>query len=304
MYRILVSTLLALLMATSLSANASGLVTVKDALDYSSNVVMHLSRVQLDDAWRKMKTNTNIPPAQIDMFARQYKAHYEHTIQHYGKAVGVEHVSTEMSGQSFIRVTHLVKYEVKAVAWFMIFYKVRDSWVLNEFNYDINTNTIFNIVAQASANNSEQALARAWQSEVEARLASIEANKLAASGAPQPVIASATMGEQDLAILRETQQRLASLEEKYSLLAQQSPGTTSLDNLSPDTTNSEIATQQMAALGATEQRLANLEERMAAMPVESRLESLSVDGNELETIKKTLEVLKKQHPFAQFPPLH
>lgn len=316
MYRIIVSTLITLLMAASVGVSASGLVTTKHVLDYSSSVVMHISRVQLDDAWRKMKTNANIPPAQIDMFARQYRAHYDHTIQHYGPAVGVEHVSTEMSGQSFVRVTYLIKYEVKAVAWFLIFYKVRDSWVLNEFNYDINTNTIFNIVSQASAASNQQAFTRAWQNEVEARLASVEAARSA--GGPQPTIASAPvaqqempqqeMSQQQMALLRDTQQRIASLEEKYALLARQPAESASteirLDTLTPDTTNQDATALQLAALDQVEQRLASLEERMASMPQQTRLATTSLDGNELEAIKSTLEVLKKQHPFAKFPPLH
>lgn len=135
MTRPLAGILLSLLMMCSLGAGAGGFDSTQGVLAFGNKVMMDISQARFDDAWRTMKINSNIPAAGIDNFGRQYRGHYEQTIHHYGPSVGVELMKTEMAGQSFLRATYLVKYESTAITWFMIFYKVRDTWVLNEFNY-------------------------------------------------------------------------------------------------------------------------------------------------------------------------
>ncbi|MCK9563268.1 MAG: hypothetical protein M0R02_11185 [Bacteroidales bacterium] len=149
--------LLAILLLLSADVQARGFASTKQVLDFGNQVIMDISQVRLDDAWRKMKSHSNIPAGGIDNFGRQYRAHYEQAIRHYGPSVGVEMMKTEMAGNSFLRATYLVKYEATAITWFMIFYKVRDTWVLNEFNYDLLSNANFIVTStDATCDSSQQ----------------------------------------------------------------------------------------------------------------------------------------------------
>ncbi|MCK9469493.1 MAG: hypothetical protein M0Q49_08750 [Porticoccaceae bacterium] len=151
--------LLTTLLLLSADAQARGFSSTRQVLDFGNQVMMDVSQVRLDDAWRQMKSHSNIPAAGIDSFGRQYRAHYDQAIRHYGPSVGVEMMKTEMAGNSFLRATYLVKYEATAITWFMIFYKVRDTWVLNEFNYDILSNA--NFIVTSSDTSCDSSLQRA-----------------------------------------------------------------------------------------------------------------------------------------------
>ena len=149
------------LLLLSADIQARGFESTRQVLDFGNAVMMDISKVRFDDAWRQMKSHSNIPPAGIDNFGRQYRAHYEQAIRHYGPSVGVEIMKTEMAGNSFLRATYLVKYEATAITWFMIFYRVRDTWVLNEFNYDIISNA--NFIVTSSDASCDSSLQRAMR---------------------------------------------------------------------------------------------------------------------------------------------
>jgi hypothetical protein len=337
-----------LLMLFSLSVHASGFDSTKLVLDFGNRVMMDISQARLDDAWRKMKAHSNIPPSGIDNFGRQYRAHHDQVIRHFGPAVGVELMKTEMAGQSFLRATYLVKYESTAITWFMIFYKVRDTWVLNEFNYDILSNANFIVTSMEANTPAMPSLSQAWQSETEARLARIEQQ----GGLQTPVIAPRTgsdeatglsmfraveAGSSNAASPAENEQTLARLElleQRQERLEQ------SREVLQPDGniggTVADIDTTTLGVLRQIEERLASLEEKyevivgqvttspLVASPyadealdrltsLELRVESLADNrrsspgaepsSDELAAIWELLEVLKKQHPFTDFSKL-
>jgi len=132
------------LLAASISLHcAAGLATPEQARDFANEVVMDIGKGNLTEAWAKMKTNTTIPPGRIDTFADGYRSQINQTIKYYGPSIGMELISAQLSGESLLRLTYLVKYEVTGVSWFLTFYKGRDNWVLIDFNYDINVNSIF-----------------------------------------------------------------------------------------------------------------------------------------------------------------
>jgi len=132
-----------LLMALCINSNAAGLATPEQARDYGNDIIMAIGKGNVSDAWARMKTNTTIPPGRIDTFASGYNSQVSQTIKYFGPSIGMELISAEIMGESLLRLTYLVKYEVTGVSWFLTFYKGRDNWVLTDFNYDINMNSIF-----------------------------------------------------------------------------------------------------------------------------------------------------------------
>ncbi|MFA5629902.1 MAG: hypothetical protein WC997_00205 [Porticoccaceae bacterium] len=136
--------LAALLMALCLNVSAAGLGSPEQARDFGNEIIMAIGKGSHSDAWARMKSNTTIPPGRIDTFASGYASQVDQTIRYFGPSIGMELLSAELMGESLLRLTYLVKYEVTGVSWFLIFYKGKDNWVLTDFNYDINMNSIFN----------------------------------------------------------------------------------------------------------------------------------------------------------------
>lgn len=132
-----------LLTAASINSMAAGLATPEQARDYGNQIIMDIGKGNLNEAWAKMKANTTIPPGRIDTFASGYTSQVSQTIKYFGPSIGMELISAQTAGESLLRLTYMVKYEVTGVSWFLTFYKGRDSWMLTDFNYDINVNTIF-----------------------------------------------------------------------------------------------------------------------------------------------------------------
>jgi len=143
MSRILQGALALLLLSLSLSGLAAGLKTPEEARDFGNDIIVAIGKGNLNDAWTRMKTNTTIPPARIDSFATNYGTAVQQTLKYYGPSIGMELISAELSGESLLRLTYIVKYEVTGVGWFLTFYKGRENWVLTDFNYDINMNSVF-----------------------------------------------------------------------------------------------------------------------------------------------------------------
>lgn len=127
----------------SFNATAGDLKTPEQARDFANDIIVAIGKGNLDEAWMKMKTNTTIPPGRIDSFATSYANAVQQTLKYYGPSIGMELIFAETSGESLLRLTYIVKYEVTAVSWFMTFYKGREDWVLTDFNYDVNVNSIF-----------------------------------------------------------------------------------------------------------------------------------------------------------------
>lgn len=122
---------------------AAELTTPEQTREYANKIILDIGQSRLGDAWAKMKANSTIPPGRIDAFATQYAQAVDQTLRYYGPSIGMELVKAEMSGESVLRFTYLIKYEVTGVSWFLTFYKGRDKWVLTDFNYDINMNSLF-----------------------------------------------------------------------------------------------------------------------------------------------------------------
>ncbi len=130
-------------------ANKVDIRTTEQAVAFGNQLMMDISRGKIQQAWRNVKANSTIPPDRVDAFATDYDKHLNQTIQFLGQPLGVEMVATEAFGRSIMRITYLVKYNLSGVAWYMYFYKMNDQWVLSEFNFDLNSNSVFAKINQA-----------------------------------------------------------------------------------------------------------------------------------------------------------
>lgn len=240
-----------------------GLTTAEDAIGFSNKIIMNVSRARFEEAWNLLKSNTSIPAARIDEFAKEYDSNYVRTIQYFGPSTGVELINQAMSGKSMLKITYLVKYEITGVAWHLYFYRVKDKWLLSEYNYDLNSSSLFESVASNDSNPASfQLLFGQWQAEIEKRLDKVESNP--APTAQRIDFSSLAMDDKELALLNLLESRLAELERKYT---------------------------------ETEKRIAELE----AGGADKDSGELFTITDDLAMLKRVVNVLKKQHPYADFP---
>jgi hypothetical protein len=265
----LLTALFCLIFSPSLLAETEDLVTSELARGFAHRVMMDISRGKLDHAWRKIKANSSIPAERIDAFASDYNRRLVDSIQFFGPSVGVELIDHQEFGRSIMRVTYLVKYDITGVAWFLYFYRKNDRWVLSEFNYDLNSNSLFTI-ARSGAESGDQLLVwRTWQDAVEKRLAKLEQGGGARAYQIDP--SQVDTSDASATFLLQMDARLRGVED------------------------------QLSALEQTDTRLAEMEKKYDAILRQYEAITYQIDMREIAKIQRTLAILKDQHPFVAFP---
>jgi hypothetical protein len=258
------------------AANEEDLVTIEQAVAFGNRIMMDISRGKVQQAWRKVKANSTVPPDRIDAFAADYDKHLLQTIQYFGTAQGVELVDKTAFGRSLLRVTYLVKYEVTSIVWYVYFFRIGNDWTISEFNYDLNSNSLFAVAGKSSGGGENALLMQAWQEKMEARMAKLEQG--GGGSAPASVVSayaidpSTIKGDNTTAvILMELQARIMAMEEKIK--AYENAG----------------------------ERLATMETKVNTVSKQFSEITYQLDLQELAKMRKTIHVLKQQHPFAEFP---
>jgi len=197
----------------SFSVFAQENTSIEEAQNLSHKIVMDVSRGRFEDAWRIVKSSSTIPSDRIDLFAKEYDSHYVRTILKFGPTTGVELISQDMLGKSMLRITYLVKYEVTGVAWFMYFYRVGDKWVLSEFNYDINSSSLFKTAATAPSSTMNDLVLGEWQHKIERRIKALERTPGGSTASVD--LSDVALKAPELAILNLIERRLLEIEDLY-----------------------------------------------------------------------------------------
>jgi hypothetical protein len=268
MKAVVVKVLIAFSLITSLAAYAQD-DALENALDISHEIVMEISRGRFENAWQNVKSNSTIPADRIDQFAKEYDSRYVRTIVNFGPSTGVELIARDMLGQSMLRITYLVKYDVTGVAWFLYFYRVKGNWVLSEFNYDLNNSALFQAAGAGRTSGSANLdlVLGSWQNEIEQRIKELERNP--GGGAPQTLdLSNANLGSSELGLLNLMERRLAEIEQLYR----------------------ETVTQMERIEKSNDEILTRLEET-----------DVYALEQEVARLRRLVSVLVDQHPYADFP---
>ena len=299
--------------------------------------MIDISRGKTQQVWRNVKANSIIPPDRVDAFAANYQQHMAQTIQYWGQPLGVELVGQEAFGRSLLRVTYLLKYNVSGIAWYFYFYRLKDRWIISEFNFDLNSNSLFQTVNNGGDKETASMTFLAWQEAVEKKLAALEDNVNSAAPsdaavveADPPVVESDPIHDpiivrQDL-MLAGLAERLAILEVKAN---QPGPASNSdepspaLEQSNPSSQNepgmlSESSQSQVEIISALQLQVKQLEAQVASFEstaaelqaIDGKLDSLDdtlhlitkeIDLQELARIGVVIKALKKQHPYLEIP---
>ena len=139
--RMLPVTLLVLFLCTSASADT--LKTETDLRPFSDRVMAALVKGGIASAFAEMKPYAVVSGPESDAVALTSQAQWDQFGARYGKTVGYEFIGQKKRGDSLIRLTYVQKTEKHALPWTFYFYKTPAGWVLNLFQWNDQTQLLF-----------------------------------------------------------------------------------------------------------------------------------------------------------------
>lgn len=126
--------LLSLLISSNIYADSFA--TKEEAKELVARVMKYAEKGEVHKGFELFKPYLIIPVAEYDVMVNNLKMQQPTIEQRFGKTVGVEFIKEDVVGDSLMRIIYLHKYEKHFMRWEFYFYKARDTWVLNTFNYD------------------------------------------------------------------------------------------------------------------------------------------------------------------------
>lgn len=83
-----------------------------------------------------MAASWPLPKPEIQAASYQSKSQMDMVQSRFGAALGVEEIKSVEVGESFVGHLFAIKYENHAMRFTCRFYKPRDKWLVNSFNWD------------------------------------------------------------------------------------------------------------------------------------------------------------------------
>ena len=84
-----------------------------------------------------------VPPPEFETLKNTIAMQSPMLRQRFGKTIGVELAEIEEVGESLMLILYIQKYEKHLLRWKFYFYKPKNGWVLNTFNYDDTVQNMF-----------------------------------------------------------------------------------------------------------------------------------------------------------------
>ncbi len=113
------------------------------AKDLSAKITADIAAGNLDEAFKIMKLYTSVDPAEIDNIVIQCKTSMEKHEEKDGASIGYELVDSKKIGDSLLRFRYIMKGEKHLILWEFYFYKAREGWILDSFNWNDSYRALF-----------------------------------------------------------------------------------------------------------------------------------------------------------------
>lgn len=133
MRKILIAIAFAVFAASS--AKAGGLKTEADARALADNVMASVGSGDIRSGFEMMKPYLSLSGTEVDSVYLQTKLTRDQYKDRFGGTVATEFISSKTIGSSLVRYLYVERTENTAFVWKFIFYKTKDGWVINSFNW-------------------------------------------------------------------------------------------------------------------------------------------------------------------------
>jgi hypothetical protein len=122
---------------------AAPLKDVTETKTLSNTIMQHFLKEEFDKGLNIAKSHWPLPPVEIDGLANQINTQWSVVQQRFGKPTGIELVSEERIGQSFVRYYFLHKFENHAIYWKFTYYKPNNEWKVNGITFQDDLDFLF-----------------------------------------------------------------------------------------------------------------------------------------------------------------
>lgn len=131
------------LLAISGSALSDDFASLADARKVSDKSVSFFKQEKIVEAYNTLKPYWPLPPVEIDNLANQTNTQWPMLKQRFGASIDTEFVKEQKVGESLARFIYLQKFQNHAVVWIFVFYKPKDSWVINSVSFTDRNSLLF-----------------------------------------------------------------------------------------------------------------------------------------------------------------
>ncbi len=132
-----------LLATTAVASEVMPLQTEGDAASFAEAAMERIVAGEYEAAFEALKSYWPMPEAEIDELATATASQRGNLVTRFGDSLGYELVRSETVGKVLLQLTYIEKTERHALRWIFLFYRPRDSWILNRVRWDDNTPALF-----------------------------------------------------------------------------------------------------------------------------------------------------------------
>jgi hypothetical protein len=127
---------LAIALFISCTVSAESATTVEKTQEICRAAAALFASGHYDQAYESMVPYWPLPKEELQSLGYQSKAQLEMLGQRFGKSIGAEYTETIKAGDSLVRHVFLIKHEKHALRFSCVFYKPKDSWLVNSVLWD------------------------------------------------------------------------------------------------------------------------------------------------------------------------
>ncbi len=124
-------------------AQAAGLESPRAASLLTNKVLERVVAGDFQGGLRLLEPHVVVPKAEFDLLLQRTTASLPEIHQRFGASLAGERIDDTRIGESVYRVRHLHKFERHVLLWTFIFYRPRDTWVLDTFWFDDKIHNLF-----------------------------------------------------------------------------------------------------------------------------------------------------------------
>ncbi len=132
-----------ILLTCSGLAQAAGLESPRAASLLTNKVLERVVAGDFQGGLRLLEPHVVVPKAEFDLLLQRTTASLPEIHQRFGASLAGERIDDTRIGESVYRVRHLHKFERHVLLWTFIFYRPRDTWVLDTFWFDDKIHNLF-----------------------------------------------------------------------------------------------------------------------------------------------------------------
>jgi len=114
-----------------------------EARSYSEAVINHVAKGQIEEAFVLIGSQWPFPVAELKPVQEQAEKNQVFVKERFGQPCGFRLVKEEIVSEVCLRYTYVAKYEKHLIRWQFVFYKAKDRWLLNSFNWDDAIDALF-----------------------------------------------------------------------------------------------------------------------------------------------------------------